>query len=249
VIWAEENIPPIKRIAIRGIPGLPANVADDSLLIDAKSKGVKNVMVWLAPEKNGPPIPINAALMAGPAVPVTLTQASGLYEPLFPINAAFIGGPPFPGTITQASGFYVPRIVMIRSNQPVTLVNGLPVPDQYLLLGAERANGAIQVPLPAGARRKLNLVPETKPLLVGSPIFDWMKGRIGVFDHPYFGLTDKDGNFEIKLAPVGNFRIYILHEQVGWLHKQSGERLSDGQNITIRPGINELGTIPMKNLN
>jgi hypothetical protein len=33
-----------------------------------------------------------------------------------------------------------------------------------------------------------------------------------VFDHPYFAITDQDGKFEIKDAPVGKWRIVYWHE-------------------------------------
>ena len=34
-----------------------------------------------------------------------------------------------------------------------------------------------------------------------------------IFEHPYFALTDADGNFEIANAPVGKFRIMYRHER------------------------------------
>src|SRR5204863_406326 len=78
------------------------------------------------------------------------------------------------------------------------------------------------------------LVSEPFPLLIDSPLHQWMSGRVGVFDHPYFALTDKDGRFEIKQAPVGKFRIYVQHERAGWLHQKTGEKLGDGQAVTIK---------------
>ena len=38
--------------------------------------------------------------------------------------------------------------------------------------------------------------------------------------------------FEIKNAPAGDFRLYIWHEETGWLNK--GGR--DGRPITIKAG-------------
>ena len=39
-----------------------------------------------------------------------------------------------------------------------------------------------------------------------------MTGYVRVFDHPYFAVTDENGNFEIKNAPAGKFRIVYWHE-------------------------------------
>ena len=39
-----------------------------------------------------------------------------------------------------------------------------------------------------------------------------MNGYVRIFDHPYYAVTDEDGKFEIKNAPVGQFRIVYWHE-------------------------------------
>jgi hypothetical protein len=33
-----------------------------------------------------------------------------------------------------------------------------------------------------------------------------------VFDHPYFAVTDENGEFEIKRVPKGKWRIVHLHD-------------------------------------
>ena len=38
-------------------------------------------------------------------------------------------------------------------------------------------------------------------------------GTIAVFDHPYFAVTDKDGNFTIKDVPAGKYTITALHRK------------------------------------
>jgi plastocyanin len=37
-------------------------------------------------------------------------------------------------------------------------------------------------------------------------VHPWMFSYVGVTDHPYFAVTDKDGNFTIKNVPAGNTR-------------------------------------------
>src|SRR5437879_13465674 len=49
----------------------------------------------------------------------------------------------------------------------------------------------------------------------------WMKGYIAVFQHPYFAITGKDGTFELKNVPHGEFRIEDWHEKYGWLTQES----------------------------
>src|SRR5262249_40904349 len=147
VVWTDKEIPVVKRIALAPIPGRAGAVNDDSLLIDPKSKGVKNVMVWLAREQAGPPIPVAPQLAAAPLGPVTLTQTDGLSSP---------------------------RITMMQSKQQLVLVNGLPVPDMFRIDGNPLANGSGQFVVPVAGRRNINLVAEKKPMLLCSGKFGWM---------------------------------------------------------------------------
>jgi hypothetical protein len=40
----------------------------------------------------------------------------------------------------------------------------------------------------------------------------WMGAVLVMFDHPFFAVTDKDGNFEIKNVPTGEFTLKAWHE-------------------------------------
>jgi hypothetical protein len=58
-----------------------------------------------------------------------------------------------------------------------------------------------------------------------------MKMHIRVFDHPYFAVTDEQGNFEIRNAPAGEYRLVVWHETNGWV---VGDKR--GMPIRIEPG-------------
>jgi len=55
-------------------------------------------------------------------------------------------------------------------------------------------------------------VKESGPISYKCSIHPWMSGYVRVFEHPYYAVTDDDGKFEIKNAPVGKFRIVFWHE-------------------------------------
>jgi hypothetical protein len=46
-------------------------------------------------------------------------------------------------------------------------------------------------------------------------IHPWMRSYIAVFKHPYFAVTDKNGNFELKNLPPGTYTIKAWHEKLG----------------------------------
>lgn len=43
----------------------------------------------------------------------------------------------------------------------------------------------------------------------------WMRGYVRVFEHPYFAVTDEDGEFTIEDVPPGRHRIEVWHERLG----------------------------------
>jgi hypothetical protein len=73
-------------------------------------------------------------------------------------------------------------------------------------------------------------------------IHGWMKGRVAIFTHAYHSITDLNDDFEIPLAPVGEFRLMIYHEHIGY---RLGAQGKNGEPVTIRPGVNNLGNLPM----
>jgi plastocyanin len=46
-------------------------------------------------------------------------------------------------------------------------------------------------------------------------VHPWMTAWVGVFDHPYFALTQDDGRFEIKNIPPGTYKLVAWHELFG----------------------------------
>ena len=46
-------------------------------------------------------------------------------------------------------------------------------------------------------------------------VHPWMFAYIGVTEHPYFAVTDKDGNFTIKDVPAGKYTVEAFHLKAG----------------------------------
>jgi len=195
-------------------------IVDDELVVDTKTKGVKNVMVWLAPLQPSDKLPIHPNLKAVPKEKVVIDQPCCMF---------------------------VPRITMMREGQTLHVNNPAPVLHNAKISGRPEVNGTVNLAIPAGQSLEKQFRAERRPMLLGCDVHGWMKGRIGVFDHPYFALTRDDGTFEIKDAPAGTFKIFLQHEKTGWVHKGN---TSAGQEITIKAGGTlDLGKYDMKDQN
>jgi hypothetical protein len=46
-------------------------------------------------------------------------------------------------------------------------------------------------------------------------VHEWMFAYIGVVDHPYFAVTDKDGSFKIADVPAGDYTVEAYHLKAG----------------------------------
>jgi hypothetical protein len=226
VVWAEDKIPDRKVVNNKGCP-CARPVEDNILLINAKNKGVANVAICLVPMK-GAKMPIHPKLAAVPKKAAIIDQPACLFEP---------------------------RVTMIRAGQRLEIRNSSAIGHNANLAGG--VNQPPNVLIPAGGKLVFDgqtaLKPENNAISMSCSIHAWMGGQIYVFDHPYFTLTDANGNFEIKDAPAGNYLIYMKHESCGWLHtprltnseKKSGGRF--GQPISIPAGkALDMGVIKFK---
>jgi hypothetical protein len=43
----------------------------------------------------------------------------------------------------------------------------------------------------------------------------WERAIVGVFAHPFFAVSDRFGNYEIRGLPAGTYRLVVWHERLG----------------------------------
>jgi hypothetical protein len=166
------------------------DILDESVIVSAKSKGIKNVVVFLRPDD-------------------TTGKANFPAEKIHPDDkkrkAAEV-------VIDQPCCMFVARVTAARVGDTIVVKNSAPVAHNFFWDSG--ANGAHNVTIPKNEQWKMPaaLVKENPPIQYKCTIHGWMTGYVRIFDHPYFAVTDDDGKFEIKNAPVGKFRIVYWHE-------------------------------------
>ena len=75
--------------------------------------------------------------------------------------------------------------------------------------------------------------PERFPGHVSCSIHPWMMAYWMVLDHPYFAVTDENGDFEIKDAPAGTQKLVVWQEAAGFVTPTSGEAVNIKPDETI----------------
>lgn len=163
----------------------------DDVIVNKKNFGLKNVWVYLRPDDD---------------------DRDAKFKPA-EIHANFANPKSKEHDVDQPCCQFVPRVLAVRVGDTVKFKNSSPIPHNVKYT----ANASIpefNVTMPSGQTHttpayKADRIPNT----FECNVHPWMKGQVLVFDHPYYAVTDADGNFEIKNAPVGKFRIVYRHER------------------------------------
>jgi len=193
-------------------------IVSEDWVINKNNKGIRWTFVWLAPEPNGSALPIHPSLKDIPNKEVEMDQP----------QCAFI-----------------PHSLAMREGQILVAKNSAPIAHNVHWTGNPLKNpGGNNIIPPGGSFKIEGLKADRVPLMFECNIHPWMKARVGVFDHPYFAVTDENGNFEIKLAPAGSYRLKVYHDAVGWRNGAAGK---NGEKIDIKGGgVTDVGKLGLK---
>jgi hypothetical protein len=189
-------------------------------VVNKDNKGIRWVFVWLAHEPSAAKkdMPIHPSLKEIKEKKVTIDQPCCAFEP---------------------------HALAVREGQIVVAKNGSPIAHNFNYAGHPLVNqGKNQLMPPKSEFEIDNLrADERFPVMVSCNIHPWMRAYVRVFNHPYFAVTNEKGEFEIKNAPAGEWRLKIWHDS-GW---RGGAMGRDGEKITVKGGAaTDLGKLEMK---
>lgn len=215
VVWAGDKLPdrPAANVNADKKECLAKGaILSEEFVIDPKTKGVKWAMVWLVDAKDAKAkLPIHPDLKDFPKT-VSFDQPCCVFEP---------------------------HVLGVRAGQIVEAKNSATIPHNVNVIGGLRNPNLNQI-IPPGKSIPIpgwNASPT--PVSVSCSIHAWMKMWIRVFDHPYYAVTDDQGNFEIKNAPAGDFKIVVWHEGNGWV-------VGDKMGVPINIAAGKVTEFPVK---
>jgi hypothetical protein len=194
------------------------DILDETLVVNPKNKGIKNVVVWLRPDTTDP-------------------------KSVFPkdkIHPDDAKRKPAEVVIDQPCCMFVKRVTIARVGDTIVAKNPAPVAHNFFWTSG--SNGEFNVTIPKESEWKMPqaLVAESAPIQFKCTIHPWMNGYVRIFDHPYYAVTDDDGKFELKNAPAGKWRMIVWQEKVGFLGGKEGRF---GTQIEIKGPTTELKPI------
>jgi hypothetical protein len=209
-------------------------IFSEEWVVNPQSKGVRWAYVWLQPVPD---------------------EANPAAKKEMPINPALKDVPDKPVVLDQPCCKFEPHALALREGQTLIAKNSAPIAHNVNWTGG-KDNPGNNVILPPGGQLEIKDEQKLKasrfPVSITCNIHPWMKAWARVFTHPYFAVTDANGNFEIKDAPAGAYNLVIWQEGAGYRDIKTidvdGKKVRIyGTKIDIKPdAVTDLGPFEIK---
>ncbi len=201
---------------------LKGDTASFTWRVNPENKGVANVVIFVEPPADKyfkPNTPDDAVWKKDD---VAVDQPHCAFEPH--VLVAFPGY--YDGKTTKATG------------QKVTIKNSADIAHNTKYAGDQLKNPGGNITIQPKMENAITLKPDPKKAVeLNCDFHKFMKGYIWALDTPYYAVTDKDGNFEIKGIPAGTkLRLFTWHEEPGFFN----DGAAAGKEIELKEGDNPM---------
>ncbi|MBI3878670.1 MAG: carboxypeptidase regulatory-like domain-containing protein [Verrucomicrobia bacterium] len=141
-----------------------------------------------------------------------VSSEGGLQNVLVSIRGDFNGRtfePPKAGVVfDHQEGWFAPYVMGIQAGQSLDLRH--PSDDLYLQATAKTNKGFRYI----GKGSHIFRMPETG-IRLSCECHLWNFAFLSVFDHPFFAVTGRDGNYRISGVPAGTYALDVYHPKAG----------------------------------
>ena len=141
--------------------------------------------------------------------------------------------PETPVVLDQTGCTYVPHVTGIMKGQNLMIKNS----DKTLhnIHSMSEVNSSFNFAMPAKSDPSMkNFSKNEDPFYIKCDVHPWMKSWVVILEHPYWAVTDKDGNYSINLDSLeaGTYDLCFWHEKWDKAMKGAGY-CSDEYKATV----------------
>lgn len=125
---------------------------------------------------------------------------------------------------------YKPRLLAVRVGQKVDFINSDPV--FHNIRSVTEKNKSFNLPMPKKDQR-ITMVFDKPEIFLQSKcsVHPWMGAYIAVLEHPFYSVTDEQGEFSLKNLPAGHYTLEVWHEVFGTQTKEF--TITNGENLKM----------------
>ncbi len=113
----------------------------------------------------------------------------------------------------QEGCVYDPHVLGIMVGQTLEVLNS--DPTLHNVHSLSKANTQFNQAMPMKGMKLTKTFDKVETFKVKCEVHPWMGAYIGVFNHPYYAVTDDNGNFTIKGLSAGTYTLEAWHEKYG----------------------------------
>jgi hypothetical protein len=149
-------------------------------------------------------------------------------------GVASLTRPRRPGVLDQVGCMYEPHVQGIMVEQPLNIVNSDNTMHNVHCMATVNREFNFGQPTPGTReqvfRRAENAIP------FKCDVHPWMSAYVFVMDHPYFAVSDSNGQFTIDNVPAGTYTLVAWHEKLGEIEQEItvGDGGLDGVTFTFQ---------------
>lgn len=148
-----------------------------------------------------------------------VVNSNGTLKNVFVYVKEGLAGKTFPApaetvTIDQKGCQYHPHVFGIQVGQNLEIINSDSTLHNVHSLAEQSKQFNLGMPIQGMKLKKKFEAPEIMVKLK-CDVHPWMSAFIGVLNHPFFGVSNDSGSFEIKDLPAGEYTIEAWHEKYG----------------------------------
>lgn len=136
-----------------------------------------------------------------------------------------------PAKMDQKQCVFVPRVVVVPVGGTVEFLNS----DRLLhnVRGGGKENPPFNRAQPHARTIAIGFKsPEV--LRVDCDLHSWMRGWIVVADHPFYAVTNEEGEFVFENVPPGKYKLEVWQEVLGRVNQDITVAGEGTQNVTVR---------------
>ena len=120
-----------------------------------------------------------------------------------------------PAVLDQKGCIYMPHVFGMVAGQELLIKNS----DATLhnIHSMPKVNKEFNFAMPKVVKEKKSTfsLSEPDPFYIKCDVHPWMKSWVLVSDHPFFAVTDENGNFSIEGIPAGTYEVVCWQEKFG----------------------------------